>query len=488
MLLLSSYSNSRGVGSTVGYKLDLGGEPVDGYRVFLGVPLDSVGDRQSVQLKYRMSGLGNSLEEDVVAQVRVRQYRSSGGSDYETALDWRNVEGNGEQVLDIPVDRERVASKGRTYVEWRFARRGGGSGVFVDKGIDLRNVRMEELKVGWYTRVVMSCEEEDNYRFGYNTQEKVNEVSGKGNHYTAPYWEYDPRIAGRWNCDPVVDPSQSPYSVLDRSPIWKNDVKGDDPIGTITKSGHQAGMPGSGTTADLNQIGVKAKAPEWLVKKRAKEAQAEATAQNGNTFGGSGTMDIGTASSENVGRNDAGRDKAGLAEKAVMGWGAALAAPLLGVAAVESGAVGLMAQAGRWAWSASDVGIPKVGSFLFRTRIASAMSDVLAQGTHKGVENINWMQTGSAFAIGNPFVSTLPGSFVNLSWSSIGKRTSPIFTTPTAKGILISTAGNMMGNAASGSFRGGMMEMGKKPNLFFETLGQQYGHQQATYIDEKTNK
>ncbi len=216
-----------GVVQTVGYKVDLTGEPQGGVRLFLGIPLDSVGDRQSVQLKYRMGGLGNSLEEDVVAQVRVRQYRSSGGSDYETALGWRNVEGNGEQVLDIPVDSYRVAGKGRTYVEWRFAKRGGGSGVFVDKGIDLRNVRMEELKVGWYTKTVYSCEEEDNYRFGYNTQEKVNEVSGKGNHYTAPYWEYDPRTGRRWNLDPKPIVGISNYSAFTNNPILYNDPNGD---------------------------------------------------------------------------------------------------------------------------------------------------------------------------------------------------------------------------------------------------------------------
>lgn len=42
---------------------------------------------------------------------------------------------------------------------------------------------------GWHTRVVLSCEQEDNYRFGFNTQEKVNEISGKGNHTTALFWE-----------------------------------------------------------------------------------------------------------------------------------------------------------------------------------------------------------------------------------------------------------------------------------------------------------
>src|SRR5690554_6353582 len=43
-----------------------------------------------------------------------------------------------------------------------------------------------------------------NYRYGYNTQEKVDEIAGAGNHYTAPYWEYDPRVVHRWNRDPMA--------------------------------------------------------------------------------------------------------------------------------------------------------------------------------------------------------------------------------------------------------------------------------------------
>ncbi len=219
--------DSGGVGSTVGYKLDLGGEPVDGYRVFLGVPLDSVGDGEVLGLKYRMSGLGNLQEEDVVAQVRVRQYYEGGGASYYALLDWQNVEGE-EQQLNIPIDRERMAAGGRTYVEWRFAKRGGGSGTFGDKKIDLRNIKAEEKKWGWYTKTVYSCEEEDNYRFGFNTQEKVNEVSGKGNHNTAMFWEYDTRLGRRWNPDPVIKPWRSRYDAFDNNPIWKMDPLGDD--------------------------------------------------------------------------------------------------------------------------------------------------------------------------------------------------------------------------------------------------------------------
>ena len=56
---------------------------------------------------------------------------------------------------------------------------------------------------------------------------KTNEWAGTGNHYTAEFWEMDPRIGRRLNLDPVGDPWQSSYSIFDNSPIAKNDPDGD---------------------------------------------------------------------------------------------------------------------------------------------------------------------------------------------------------------------------------------------------------------------
>jgi len=63
------------------------------------------------------------------------------------------------------------------------------------------------------------CYNNEKYRFGYNTQEKVDEISGTGNHYTALYWEYDARTARRWNIDPIAYPWQSPYAINNNNPI-----------------------------------------------------------------------------------------------------------------------------------------------------------------------------------------------------------------------------------------------------------------------------
>jgi hypothetical protein len=66
------------------------------------------------------------------------------------------------------------------------------------------------------------------YRFGYNGQEKDNEVYGTGNLNTAEHWEYDTRTGRRWNVDPIVKDDQSSYSCFDGNPILLSDPNGDD--------------------------------------------------------------------------------------------------------------------------------------------------------------------------------------------------------------------------------------------------------------------
>jgi hypothetical protein len=87
------------------------------------------------------------------------------------------------------------------------------------------------------------------YRFGYNGQEKVDEIAGAGNHTTAEFWEYDTRLGRRWNRDPVVKPWESSYACFANNPIWYSDVNGDD--GTKTGSGNGY------MTGDLNNVVVR---------------------------------------------------------------------------------------------------------------------------------------------------------------------------------------------------------------------------------------
>jgi len=66
------------------------------------------------------------------------------------------------------------------------------------------------------------------YRWGFNGQEKDDEIAGSGNSYTAEFWQYDSRLGRRWNVDPVVKHHESPYAVFANNPVWFIDANGAD--------------------------------------------------------------------------------------------------------------------------------------------------------------------------------------------------------------------------------------------------------------------
>jgi len=70
--------------------------------------------------------------------------------------------------------------------------------------------------------------EGERYRFGFNGQEKDNEIYGTGNSYTAEYWQYDARLGRRWNVDPVDKPWMSSYHSFSNRPITNIDPNGDN--------------------------------------------------------------------------------------------------------------------------------------------------------------------------------------------------------------------------------------------------------------------
>lgn len=66
------------------------------------------------------------------------------------------------------------------------------------------------------------------YRYGFNGHEEDDEVKGDQAHISAMFWDYDPRVATRFNIDPVVKYQLSPYNVLASNPIWFADSYGAD--------------------------------------------------------------------------------------------------------------------------------------------------------------------------------------------------------------------------------------------------------------------
>lgn len=85
------------------------------------------------------------------------------------------------------------------------------------------------------------------YRYGFGSQETDNEVSGRGNSYTAEFWQYDSRLGRRWNVDPVLREYMSPFHVNYLSPISISDPNGADGIFKHKRYKVEAGEDGNVT-------------------------------------------------------------------------------------------------------------------------------------------------------------------------------------------------------------------------------------------------
>ncbi|MEA3495118.1 MAG: hypothetical protein U9R42_03685 [Bacteroidota bacterium] len=86
------------------------------------------------------------------------------------------------------------------------------------------------------------------YRFGFGGQEQDNEISGIGNIYTAEFWQYDSRIARRWNTDPEPKAWESPYVAFANNPIWFTDPNGRDTI--VNPNGEKMNVGDGYTTSN----------------------------------------------------------------------------------------------------------------------------------------------------------------------------------------------------------------------------------------------
>jgi hypothetical protein len=75
----------------------------------------------------------------------------------------------------------------------------------------------------------MAWSEGSGYRYGFQGQEKDNEIYGEGNMTTAEFWQYDTRLGRRWNRDPVVLHSESGYATFRNNPASMSDEDGNEP-------------------------------------------------------------------------------------------------------------------------------------------------------------------------------------------------------------------------------------------------------------------
>jgi len=79
------------------------------------------------------------------------------------------------------------------------------------------------------------------YNFGFGGQQKDDNISGKGNHNTALFWEYDTRLGRRWNLDQKPHPAVSYYASFTNNPIWNIDLLGDTTWNFNSKNGEFLG-------------------------------------------------------------------------------------------------------------------------------------------------------------------------------------------------------------------------------------------------------
>jgi hypothetical protein len=75
------------------------------------------------------------------------------------------------------------------------------------------------------------------YRYGFQGQEKDDELKGEGNSYNFGDYGLDVRIGRRLNLDPVLKPFQSGYITFGNDPISRIDHDGNDDVFYIKKNG-----------------------------------------------------------------------------------------------------------------------------------------------------------------------------------------------------------------------------------------------------------
>jgi hypothetical protein len=151
--------------------------------------------------------------------------------------------------------------------------------------VQVKQFCVQRPQLSQETVLVDICDTDgDKYRFGWNGQEKVNEIAGVGNHTTAEFWEYDTRLGRRWNLDPVYRHHRSNYSAFGDNPILNVDINGDteNPI-YDNVSGDFLGTDDKGIAGDA----IKMSSSDFTQGMSHKDAMAKGnvvTSGGGNSF------------------------------------------------------------------------------------------------------------------------------------------------------------------------------------------------------------
>jgi hypothetical protein len=114
----------------------------------------------------------------------------------------------------------------------------------------------------------------DQYRYGYQGQEKDDDVKGEGNHISFSDYGLDVRTGRRWNVDPEVLHDISPYAVFNNNPNFYVDPDGESPISIFAKAVAKAGLKKA--VKEAVEAAVKKRLAAYLSKGWAKQLGKDA--------------------------------------------------------------------------------------------------------------------------------------------------------------------------------------------------------------------
>ncbi len=98
------------------------------------------------------------------------------------------------------------------------------------------------------------------YRFGFNGQEKDNEIYGEGESYSFEFRNYDTRLGRFWSVDPLTKdyPYWTPYQFAGNTPIWARELEGLETWYTTNSNGEQElleGVSGPLSNSSIKEFG-----------------------------------------------------------------------------------------------------------------------------------------------------------------------------------------------------------------------------------------
>src|SRR5690606_18995758 len=210
------------------YDISLSGEPSGGVMGYFLLHPDPGQSHYPVNLDM-------DLPEDVYMDYRVRQYEDSSSELYTEAVPWTSVSSSGTANIMVPVNPGAIRSGGRTVLELVYRTTHSGSfPVYTESTPNASRTTIRvishEVNLSYETKTLLTYvyEDKEDYRFGFNGQEKDNEIKGIGNSLDFGERMHDTRLGRFLSVDPEAAnaPGWSPYNAM-----WNNPLRFVDPDG-----------------------------------------------------------------------------------------------------------------------------------------------------------------------------------------------------------------------------------------------------------------